>query len=178
MTLFAVCAVVGFVVVLAGLLLDGVLDAIDLDLGPDWLSLPVIGAGVGAFGVAGAAVLSETGSEVAAHAVGAVIGAAFFAGTAALTVLLMRARTDGTPTAASVVGAHGRVITPIAPGLVGEVLLTVAGQTRKFTATSSEELDSGAGVVAVESTSDTAVLVMSTETFWGEPTPDEGRNPK
>jgi hypothetical protein len=168
-TAFVVCAVAGFAVALIGIAFDGVLDAFDvLDALPDWFSLPVLGAAVGAFGVAGLAVEGATDDLGTALVVATLTGLVFAAGAAWLTLALLRLPTDATPTSESVVGSSGRVVTPVSPGARGEVLLVVAGHMRKFTAESTEPLAVGEQVVAVESISDTAVRVMSDRNFWGE----------
>jgi membrane protein implicated in regulation of membrane protease activity len=175
-TFLWVCAIAGSLAALLGVLFDGAFDLFDIDLGPDWLSVPVVGVGVGAFGVSALTIDSLTGLTALALLIGLVVAVAFVAATSKLLVALMRSTTDPTPTTETVVGATGRVVTPIAGGR-GEVLLTVAGYPRKFTATADEELAVGAGVVAVMSVSDTTVHVMATHTFWGE-VPGEGRNPQ
>lgn len=167
-TIFAVCAVVGFLIAGIGALLDGTLDALDaFDVLPDWLSLPVIGAGVGAFGVAGLVVEDGAHGRTASLGVASVVGLVFAVGAGWFSLALSRASTDSTPTSASMVGGHGRVVTPIPAGARGEVLLTVGGHTFKLSATSAEELEVGRSVVAIETTSETSVVVVSQEEFWG-----------
>lgn len=171
-TLFLICAIAGFVVAIGGLVLDGVFDAADaLDVLPDWMSLPVLGAAVGAFGVAGLAGQAVSGSAGVGLVAGLVVGAAFAVGAARLVMALSRGHTDATPTTGSIVGARGRIVTPVPAGGRGEVLLTVGGHTFKLSATASEQLAVGESVVAIESVSDTSVVVMSSEEFWGSQSP-------
>ena len=74
--------------------------------------------------------------------------------------------TDPTPNAAMLVGLEGRVVTPVHAGGTGEVLVRVAGQPMKLTATAEDELPLGSTAVIVAVESATKVVVESSERFW------------
>lgn len=108
--------------------------------------------------------LTSTGVGVGIT-VPAAIGAG--AGTGALTVamvrFLMRSPTDATPTQADFVGAIARVVTPISPDGVGEVMVSRHGQPWKVTAQLADgdvdAVPAGTQVVVVQSLSSTRVVV-------------------
>lgn len=88
-------------------------------------------------------------------------------GTGAITVsmvrFLMRSPTDATPTQADFVGAIAKVVTPISPGGVGEVMVSRHGQPWKVAAELADgdldELPAGTQVVVVSTVSATRVVV-------------------
>lgn len=170
----------GLVALVVGLVL-GDLD-VDVDLGPDWLSLPVLAALVGAFGFVGAAATSFGASAPVALAAGAVAGVALAAGAARLVSGLMHMPTDGTVRTGDMIGRPGQVVTALTPERSGEVLVDHAGQRLKVAARGDEVLTVGTPVVVVEVLSPTFVRVESRQRFWSDdpaspllpPTPDPG----
>lgn len=168
MTVLLAMGVIGLVVLFLGLLV-GEID-IDVDLGPDWLSLPVLAALVGAFGFAGAALLEITGSTTAAIAGGAVVGVGLAALTAVMIRSLMRMRTDAPLRAGDLVGRPGRVVTALTPDRTGEVLVHQAGQRLKLSASGAEAMSVGQEIVVVEVLSPTMVRVESHDSFWSPAT--------
>ena len=164
--MFVVIAVVGVVILLVSLLLDDFIDELIPDL--PWISGPVIGAFLAAFGVIGWS--SETGAETS-KGVAAVIGLggglALGYGTYRASRALWNMPTDATPTTQSVVGAEARVVTPIRSGGLGEIVVSLAGQPVKLSARAAgDDIKTGTTVVVVAVESDTRVLVQPTDEFW------------
>ena len=163
-TFFLVVAVLGFGLLVAGLVLDdlleGLLDAIDLD-GGGVLSAPVIGAFLGAFGIGGYVATRATGSPIVGLAAAAAGGLVLGYVALRLSLALVDMPTDATPTSRDYLGQIGRVVTPISAGR-GEVLVRMGGSPRKLTATADTDLGTGDEVVVVEVLSPNAVRVVST----------------
>jgi membrane protein implicated in regulation of membrane protease activity len=163
--MFAAVGIVGALVLVASLLFDDALEAVLPE--SDWLSLPALGAFGAAFGVVGwtaqQAFDASTGVAVAS---GAAAGLALGYGTVRLTRALLRSPTDATPRAADLVGAAGRVVTPLQGGRAGEVLVRLGGQPTKLTATAAADLATGTDVVVVAVESPTKVVVQSAAEFW------------
>jgi membrane protein implicated in regulation of membrane protease activity len=179
-TLLLILGGIGLLGLVVGLVV-GDLD-VDVDLGPDWLSIPVLAALVGAFGFVGAAALSLGAPMVAALLVGAIGGLALAWAAARLTRGLMHMRTDAPVRSSDMVGRPGRVVTALTPAQGGEVLVRHAGQQLKLAARGDEVLRVGDQVVVVEVLSPTLVRVESHGRFWDHdadpslapPTPDPG----
>ena len=170
MTFFLVLGGVGIVVLLIGLLV-GELD-LDVDLGPDWLSLPVLAALVGAFGFVGAAAHSLGASTTVAVVAGTLGGVVLAGLTARLVAGVMHMPTDATPRTADLIGRPGRVVTALTADRSGEVLIRHAGQQLKLSARSEETLTVGDEFVVVEVLSPTLVRVEAHQRFWGaDPSP-------
>ncbi len=155
---------VGVVGLLIGLLV-GDLD-IDVDLGPDWVSLPALAALVGAFGFVGALLIELGAPTPLALAGGAVAGVLLALGAVRLVRGLMHMRTDDNVRASDMVGRPGRVVTALTADRTGEVLVDHAGQRIKVAARGDEALRIGDEVVVVEVLSPTFVAVESAERFW------------
>jgi membrane protein implicated in regulation of membrane protease activity len=136
-------------------------DVLDVEAGPDWVSLPVIAAVVAAFGLAAGAVSGSGGGDLIAVPVGLATGVAAGALTARFVAAAMRMPTDPPIRHADLAGRVGRVVTPIRPGRPGEVLVALGGTSHKLTAHASTDLALGAEVVVVEVTSPTSVVVAS-----------------
>lgn len=163
--MFVVIGVIGAVLLISTLLFDDVID--ELVPGLDFLSGPVLGAFLAAFGLFGwfldDGIDSPTIVAIAAALGG---GALFGAGTYRLTRALINQPTDATPTAASLVGSTARVVTAIRGGSVGEVLVTLGGAPSKFTATADNDLPTGTTVVVTAVESPTKVRVQTEAEFW------------
>jgi membrane protein implicated in regulation of membrane protease activity len=179
-TLLLVLGGIGLLGLLVGLVVGDL--EVDVDLGPDWLSIPVLAALVGAFGFAGAATLSFGAAMPIALVVGAIAGVLLAWAAARLTRGLMHMRTDAPVRSADMVGRPGRVVTALTPAQGGEVLVRHAGQQLKVAARGDEVLRVGDRVVVVEIVSPTLVRVESHDRFWASshpdidppPTPDPG----
>ena len=162
MTAFLVVGAIGLLLAVIGLFLGDV----DVDLGPDFLSLPVIAAFVGAVGFVGAAVVGAGGTTSTALVAGAGAGLVLGYGTFRFARGLMHMPTDPPTRADDLLGRPGRVVTDVAVDRYGEVLVDVAGQRVKLGARSTTETVAGTDVVVIEVLSPTSVLVEPAEVFW------------
>lgn len=163
--MFIVIGIVGALLLVSSLLFDDLIDGLVPDL--DFISGPVIGAFLAAFGLFGWFATSgiDMPSPVALVAAGA--GGVVFAGfTYKLTDALINQPTDGTPTTDSLVGQTGRVVTPVAANGIGEVLVALGGASTKYTATAEHDLATGSSVVVVAVESPTKVRVEAEAEFW------------
>lgn len=152
--------VISTVVLVVAVALDGVVDAIDaLEIGPGWLSLPVLAAFFGAFGFVAGATIDALGP--AALAIGAVSGAAFGFGAVRLSTALMNMPTDATDSDSDLLASFGRIVTPTAPGRYGEVLLDRPAGPVKVACIADEALPAGVEIVVVDVTSSTLVTVAA-----------------
>ena len=167
--LFLAFAILGFGLLIAGLFfdfLDGIFDALDLG-GGGVVSAPVIGAFLGAFGLGGLAFDAMSGGNLAVGLVGAVAAGLGFGWIAfRLSSAFMHMATDATPTSRDLEGLIGRVVTPIAAGGSGEILVRLGGQQLKLTARSSREVPLGASVIVLEVLSSSSVRVEPESSFW------------
>lgn len=158
MTVFVVLAVAGCGLCLLSFLLDGVFEALDLDIAGGFLSLTSLTGGIAVFGLAGTLATSTLGwGGGAAAGLGAGAAAVTMLGVGALVRTLRREEPE---THAAIVGTRAVVTTPAAvPGGYGEVNLRIAGTTVKRTAVAAQPLLRGAVVVVVAEISATAVRV-------------------
>jgi hypothetical protein len=143
---------------LAAIAFDGLDESFDaLDLGPDWLSLPVVAAFLAAFGLATGGLYDLMGAGALVPGVAA--GVAF----GWLAARLMRAATtmptDRTDTEADLLGSLGRIVTPPAAGRYGEVLLARPAGPVKVACIAAEAIPIGIEVVVVDVSSSTLVTV-------------------
>lgn len=163
--MFVVVGLVGALLLVVFLVFDDLLEGILPDV--DWISGPALGAFLAAFGLLGwvATEAFDASPPVAAVAgVAGGVGLGWFAYK--LSRLLHDGPTDPTPNASMLVGKEGRVVTPVRAGGTGEVLVTLAGQPMKMTATSDDDLAVGTTAVVISVTSSTKVVVQSAERFW------------
>lgn len=166
--LFIVVGVVGLallvVALLFGEILDGVFDAIGVDSFGGLFSTEVIGGALAAFGFGGWVLQQGVGVSTGAAVGGGIAAGVVMGGIAfRLSRALIRMRTDATPAAADLVGALGKVITPIPAGGLGEVTVTRHGQPFKLSARAEEPLPAGTRIVVVAVRSPTSVLVASSD---------------
>jgi membrane protein implicated in regulation of membrane protease activity len=155
---FAAVAVLAVSLVLDDVF-DGLADAIG---GPDWLTLPVVAALVAGFGFAAGLVDESLDDAGALALVGGAAGGVVSAWAAARLVrAAVNMPTDPPVRHGDLQGRPGRVVTPIAAGKPGEVLVELAGMQHKLAATAVESIPLGAAVVVVEVTSPTSVVVAT-----------------
>jgi hypothetical protein len=165
--MFVTIAAVGFGFLLLALLFDGLLGGFLPTFG--WLSVPSLGAALAAFGVTGWVLHSQaeipTGPAAGAGAAAAVVNAVV---AYRLSRAAMEMATDATPDTGNLLGASGRVVTPIAAESTGEVLIELAGQPVKLSATTADghPLTLGASIVVVSVRSPTRVVVEDATSFW------------
>ncbi|MGP3683357.1 hypothetical protein ACTVZO_01370 [Streptomyces sp. IBSNAI002] len=168
MGLFLGFGIGGLALLAASLVFDGILEgffdgALD-GLFEGWLSLPVIAGFVSMLGFTGAIVLGSTGlGPGAAATAGAVAGAGAGWLTWRLSRALLRDGSGAAPHHDDLVGSAGRVVTAIPGGGYGEVLLRMAGQPVKYSATAESPLARGAEVWVTDAPSPTAVTVRAVE---------------
>ncbi|MFV0260785.1 MAG: NfeD family protein [Acidimicrobiales bacterium] len=163
--MFITIAVIGAVLLLLSLILDGWIDA--AVPGPDFLTGPEVGALLVTFGLFGW--YAENGLSWAllpAVGLASVTGAGMSYLTYRAVKALMGQPTDATPTTASLIGQPGKVVTPLTGGRVGEVIVSLGGATTKYTAVADHDLPVGAPVVVVDVESPTKIRVQAEATFW------------
>jgi len=152
-------ALAALAVLAVSLVVDDVFDVLPDDLGPDWLSLPVLAAVVAAFGLAAGAVEAAGAGSVPVLGAGAVAGAGAGVLTARLVRLAMHLPTDPPVRHADLQGRIGRVVTAVAPPRSGEVLVPLGGTSHKLRASSDQPLPVGTEIVVVDVISPTSVVV-------------------
>ena len=145
---------------LFGDLLDGVFEFAHFDVADGWLSTPVLGAFLAAFGFAGALLLRGLEMSVLGASAGGLVAGVTLGGiTMTLVRALMNMPTDPTPRTGDLVGKLATVVTRIPEGGLGEVALTASGQRMKLSARSDTPIANGTTVVVVDVTSPTSVVV-------------------
>lgn len=164
--MFVVIGIIGALLLLSSLLFDDVIDDLIPDF--DFLSGPVIGAFLAAFGLFGWFVDSGLGAPAVA-AVAVAVGGGTVMGTATykFTNALFNQPTDATPTTASLVGKSGHVVTAVRAHALGEVVLALGGATTKYTVTADDDIPTGAAVVVIGVESPTKLRVEAEAQFFG-----------
>jgi hypothetical protein len=162
MTVFLIIGLAGLALLVAALVagefMDGVLEPINGVLGGDLLSTGALAGFLGAFGFTAHAVAPALGPGIGS-AVGLVAGLLVGAGAGFVTRALMTGRTDVTPSAATLLGLRGTVVTAVPSQGYGEVAVVVAGHPTKLNARSYGPVPAGSLVTVVSVISPTAVLV-------------------
>lgn len=163
--MFVVIGIIGALLLLSSLLFDDVIDDMVPDL--DFLSGPVIGAFLAAFGLFGWFLDSGIGAPAGAAVAVAVGGGALVgAGTYKFTNALIHQPTDATPTTDSLIGKSGRVVTAVRANALGEVVLPLGGATTKYTVTADDDIPTGAAVVVIGVESPTKLRVEAETQFF------------
>ncbi|WP_052848211.1 hypothetical protein [Streptomyces avicenniae] len=154
--------IVGLVLLLLALVLDGVVEGLlDLD---GVVSLPAVTAFTSLLGFTGAITLAVTGlGVVPALGAGTVVGGGAAWVVVRVSRALMRDDGDAAQRDESLVGAAGAVVTAIPGGGYGEVLLNVAGLRVKLSARSAQAVPVGAEVWVVGVLSATSIEVRPVE---------------
>jgi membrane-bound ClpP family serine protease len=161
---FLIIGGVGLAIVVVSLLfgdfLDGMFESPHFDVVDGWLSTPVIGAFLAAFGFGGALLLRGPELSLAWATTGGLAAGVTLGGvTVALVRVLMNMPTDPTPRTRDLVGSLGTVVTRIPEHGLGEIAVTAAGQRLKLSARADAPIASGTTVVVVDVTSPTSVVV-------------------
>lgn len=162
---FFIIGAIGLGLLLLSLLFGEVLEAFDLDIAGGFLSGPVVGSFLAAFGFGGGLTLAGTdvgllGASLAGLASGALVG-----GVAGLfTRSLMKMPTDPSLRTSDLVGTEGTVITPIPAEGFGEVSLSFLGQPLKYNARADRALPSGTVITVTAVLSNSAVRVQAVDT--------------
>ena len=180
-TAFLVIGLVGLgllaVSVVFGNLLDGLLDALDLDLGDGelvgdgMLSSAAIATFIAGFGLAGWLAL-EAGALATWVAIIIALVVAFLLAIVAGKAVgaAMHMQTDRTPTQDDLLGRLGVVTSPIPPGGLGQIRSERSGSPVKLSARSEEApLPVGADVVVMEVLTETSVRVSTETAVFDDP---------
>lgn len=168
--LFLVIGIVGAVLLVFSLIFDDVLDGLLPD--GDFFSLPSIAAAMVAFGFGASILQDQVGLPIApAIGGGSIVAVVAALGAVRASQAAMGMATDATPSSGDLLGASGKVITPIPLGSSGEVLVRLGGQPVKLTALvgpAGPGLESGTQIVVVSVESPTKVVVQESARFWAE----------
>lgn len=168
--LFWICAIGGVVLLVVGIVTDGLADGLfdALSLGDDGAVVPVAGAFLAAFGIVGLVAESLSDGNRLVALVAAIVGGVVLAVLAARFVRgALGMRTDPTPTSSDLLGRGGRVVTPIDVDAAGEVLVRLSGQRLKLLARAERHVAVGTDVVVVEVLSPSSVRVEPEASFFG-----------
>jgi membrane protein implicated in regulation of membrane protease activity len=163
-TAFVIIGALGVTLVVVSLLfgdfLDGMFESASFDVADGWLSTPVLGAFLAAFGFAGALLLRGLELSILGASAGGLLAGVLLGGvTLTLVRALMNMPTDPTPKTGDLVGQLATVVTRIPDGGLGEIALTASGQRMKLSARSDAPIANGTTVVVVDVTSPTSVVV-------------------
>jgi hypothetical protein len=140
--------------------LDGLDASFDMfDIGPGWLSLPVVAAFLAAFGFGTGALVGGLGGLAVVP--GVAVGAGFAALAARVTTAAIRMPTGVTDTQSALLGSLGRVVTAPVPPRYGEVLLHRPSGPVKVACTATEPIAIGTEIVVVDVVSSTLVVVVA-----------------
>lgn len=140
---------VGLGLLLLSVLLGGVFDFLDLEIGGTDLAIgPMFFTAMAAFGAGGligteAFGLGQSGSIFVG--VGTGLGGGGLAGL--LFAVLRRQEAEGAFELSELIGQRGRCSLAVGPGRVGSVAVTHAGMTRTFSASADEEIASDEEIV-------------------------------
>lgn len=163
--MFVAIGAVGALLLLVTLVFDDVID--DVIPGVDFLTGPVIGAFLVAFGGFGWYLEEGPGLPLLPSLLIAVAAGAVFGGLAfRFSDMLANQPTDATPTTESLVGRSGRVVTPVRANGIGEVLVDLGGAPTKYSATADRDLPNGTAIVVIAIESPTKLRVESEAAFW------------
>ncbi|NAZ81955.1 hypothetical protein GTR02_09000, partial [Kineococcus sp. R8] len=161
MMTFVVLAVVGGGLCLLSFVLDGVFEALDVDIAGGFLSLTSLSGAVALFGLSGFLAVDTLGwSGGRAALLGSAVALVTLVAVGSLVRVLRREEPE---TSTTIVGARGHVTTRVPAGGYGEVHLVLAGTTVKRTATAAAPLDRGTPVQVLAELSATAVRVSPLE---------------
>ncbi len=155
--IFLVIGIVGGVLLLISLLLDGIFDAFDFGDGP--LSLTTIAAFTSIFGFTAFASVGAGMSTPVAAVVGALAG--LLGGAAAwwLTRLIRGAESTTAVSGQDLVGSEASVVLAIPAGGLGEVAAIRHGERISLSATADEPIPRGVSVRIVQTITSTSVRV-------------------
>jgi membrane protein implicated in regulation of membrane protease activity len=149
---------VSTMVLIASVVLDGFDSPLDaLDLGGDWLSVPVIAAFLGAFGFVAGATSGTIGTT--AIVPGLIAGVLFALLAVRLSSFIQGAEHSGADAHEALLGTIGQLVTPTTPTTYGEVLLARPNGPLKVACRSASTLAIGTEVVVVDVASSTLVTV-------------------
>ena len=160
---FLVIGVIGALLLIVSVVLDGIFEVFDFGDGP--LSLTTIAAFTAIFGFAAFASVGAGASVSLSGAIGAIAGVAGGAGAWWLSRLIRGAESSTAVTADELLGAEAGVVLAIPAGGLGEIALVRHGERVSLSATSDTAIARGARVRVTQTLSATSVKVA--------PIPDE-----
>lgn len=139
----------GFLVL--SILLGDVLDVFDLDIGDGVSATPILFTAIAAFGGGGLLALETSDISQGRSILVGLASALVFAGLAFFFFKALAGQeAEGAFSADQLVGLQGHCTVAIPRGKSGRVSVRHQGMTRSFTATSEEEIVSGAEIVVRE----------------------------
>lgn len=171
---FLIIGIVGGVLLLVSLLLDGIFDAFDFGDGP--LSLTTIAAFTAIFGFTAFASVGAGMTTPVAALVGSLAGVVGGAAAWWLSRLIRSAESTTAVSGDDLVGALGSVVLAIPQQGLGEVALTRHGERISLSATAAEPIPRGTAVRVVQVVTSTSVRVEPAEPA-APAAPDPGPDP-
>ena len=154
---FLIIGIIGAVLLLISVLLDGIFDFFDFGDGP--LSLTTIAAFTAIFGFAAFAAVGAGASTSIAALVGAIAGIAGAAIAWWLSRLIRSAESNTSVTSGELMGAEASVVLAIPAGGLGEVALVRHGERVSLAATADTAFARGARVRIAQTLTATSVRV-------------------
>lgn len=154
---FLVIGVVGGVLLLVSLLLDGIFDAFDFGDGP--LSLTTIAAFTAIFGFTAFASVGAGMATPVAAVVGALAGLVGGAAAWWLSRLIRGAESSTAVSGGDLVGSEGAVVLAIPEGGLGEVAVVRHGERISLAASADTAIPRGAAVRVTQTVTSTSVRV-------------------
>lgn len=155
--IFLIIGIVGGVLLLISLVLDGIFDAFDFGDGP--LSLTTIAAFTAIFGFTSFALVGAGLSTPLAGSLGAVAGVAGGAAAWWLSRVIRSAESSTAVTGEELVGSVAGVVLAVPAGGLGEVALVRHGERVSLSATADTAIPRGAQVRIVQTITATSVRV-------------------
>nr|WP_237465003.1 hypothetical protein [Leucobacter luti] len=154
---FLLIGIIGAVLLLLSLILDGIFDAFDFGDGP--LSLTTIAAFTAIFGFTSFAAVGAGMATPVAAVVGGLAG--LLGGTAAwwLTRMIRGAESTTALSGDDIVGSVGAVVLAIPAGGLGEVAITRHGERVSLAASAEAPIPRGVAVRVVQTITSTSVRV-------------------
>jgi len=154
---FLVIGIVGAVLLLISIALDGIFDVFDFGDGP--LSLTTIAAFTAIFGFASFAMVGAGASATVAGVVGALAGIAGGAIAWWLSRLVRNAESNTSVSSGDLIGDEASVVLAIPEGGLGEVALVRHGERVSLSATAATAIPRGTRVRVVQTLTATSVVV-------------------
>lgn len=159
---FLIIGIVGAILLVLSVILDGLFDAFNFGDGP--LSLTTIAAFTAIFGFASFAMVGAGASSTVAGIVGAVAGVAGGAVAWWLSRLIRSAESNTSISSEELIGSEASVVLAIPAGGLGEVALVRNGERVSLSATAANTIARGARVRVVQTLTATSVSVEEIET--------------
>ncbi|MFV0432731.1 MAG: hypothetical protein ACK5LO_01935 [Leucobacter sp.] len=156
-SIFLVIGIIGVVLLLISLLLDGIFDALDFGDGP--LSLTTIAAFTAIFGFTAFACVGAGVGTAASGVLGALAGVVGGALAWWLTRLIRGAESTTAVSGGDLVGSQGAVVLAIPEGGLGEVAVIRHGERISLAASADQPIARGAAVRVVQTVTSTSVRV-------------------